>query len=171
MKNPRPLSPVDPESHFTPDDAVNQWGQSEGSPAPGFPPEVPRRPPNEKPEWTPKNPQELPTPNPNPIPDWSPSSDIAQHRKVVENRFPALKQDTPPRPTGQYNPEGSPDERIGPVVVEDPSPTGEPADEGGDIEEPGAQNPIPNMGGTTPTSIRFTPSGREMRPTSEEAYY
>lgn len=81
------------------------------------------------------------------------------------------KHDSPPRPDGKHDLGDDPDERTGPVPVEDPKPEGRPADEGGDIEEPDAQNPSAVQLTAGAASAGFTPSGREMRPTSQEVYY
>jgi len=169
MSNPVPVTPFDPTDHFVPDDAVGQWGPRQGPP--GFPPEVPRHPPHETPEWTPQNPQEVPIRNPTPIPDWSPSSGFDDPPIIEDEQFPPTKNDSPPRPDGKHDLGDDPDKRSGPAVREDPNPAGQPADEGGDIEEPGSQNPTPLNTGSVAAPITTTPSGRPMRPTAEEAYY
>jgi hypothetical protein len=52
--------------------------------------------------------------------------------------------DSPARPAGKHDVGEAPDDRAGPALKEDPSPYGEPADQGGDIEEPepGPQAPV-----------------------------
>jgi hypothetical protein len=74
--------PSDPSEFFKPEDAIEQWQEKPPSQdtkpdqehPTGFPPEVPRDPPNQEPEWTPPRPQEVPQPAHQPMPDWSPSS-------------------------------------------------------------------------------------------------
>lgn len=97
------------------------------------------------------------------MPDWSPSSSS-------EPEFPT-KHDSPARPDGKHDLGDTPDERHGPVVIEDPAPEPHPADEGGDIEESGAQNPTAIVAAHTESAPQLTPSGRPMRPTTQEAYY
>jgi hypothetical protein len=140
MTTQNPLAPMDSPTFSTPDREGGQSTPSKSPPQTGFPPEVPRHPPHENPEWIPRNPDEAPLHNPSPSPDWSPSGSAVS---TVEEGLDIVRSGISSPPYGTPEAEDKPDERGGPPVVEDPSPHGEPADEGGDIEEPGSQNPTP----------------------------
>jgi hypothetical protein len=169
MSNHLPLSPADPSAHLSPEEVIGQWTPQQTQTQFGFPPEVPRHPPQENPEWSPGNPQEVPVRHPAPIPDWSPSS--SAESAIIDDEEDTTKHDSPARPDDKHDQGQNPDERHGPLVVEDPSPDSQPADEGGDIEEPGSEKQAALVAGSGAAPDRFTPSGRLMRFTSEEAYY
>lgn len=169
MSSPLPLTPVDPSVSPSPDQTAGPWNPQPQPPS-GFPPEVPRHPPDHPPEWSPLDPQEVPLPKPTPMPDWSPSSST-DPTAIDDPEFPT-KHDSPARPDGKHDLGDTPDERHGPIVIEDPTPEPHPADEGGDIEEPGSQNPTAIVAAHPEAAPQqLTPSGRPMRPTTQEAFY
>lgn len=169
MSNHIPLSPADPSAHLSPEEVIGQWTPQQTQTHFGFPPEVPRRPPQENAEWSPGDPKEVPVRHPVPIPDWSPSS--SAESPIIKDEQDTTKHDSPPRPDGKHDQGDNSHERGGPLVVEDPSPEGQPADEGGDIEERESEKPAVLVAGSGAAPVRFTPSGRLMRFTSDEVYY
>lgn len=169
MSTPIPLPPIDPSAHFTPDDAIGQWTPHQATSRSGFPLEVPRHPPSENPDGSPGKPQEVPVRAPSPIPDWSPSS--SAESPIIEDEQDTTKHDSPPRPDDKHDQGDTPDERGGPIVVEDPRPEDRSDNDGGDVEEPGAEKHAVLVAGPAAGPDRLTPSGRRMRFTSDEAYY
>lgn len=93
-----------------------------------------------------------------PMPDLSPRSGPGSP-DGEETPYPT-KHDSPARPEGKHDREEDPDQGHGPLITEDPLPEREPADEGGDIEEPGAQKPTPLVAGRAAAPAGMTPSDR-----------
>lgn len=158
MNNPIPQALFELSVHFVPDDAVGQWRPHEELPLSDFSTLVARRPFSTSLEGWPKIPQEVPMRPSDPMPDLSPRSGPGSP-DGEETPYPT-KHDSPARPEGKHDREEDPDQGHGPLITEDPLPEREPADEGGDIEEPGAQKPTPLVAGRAAAPAGMTPSDR-----------
>jgi hypothetical protein len=100
-----------------------------------------------------------------PTPVWSPRN-TAEPPTIDEPANPT-KHDSPHRPDGKHDLGDTADEHTSPLVVEDPKPEAENADPAEDDSSRNARL----VAGPPAIPAGLTPSGRPMRPTSEEAYY